>query len=33
MADLMSYLMLDKTINSGITKALESVTVVLESFE
>ena len=33
MADLMSYLMLDKTRNSDLAKALESVTVVLESFE
>ncbi len=32
-ADLMKYLMLDKAMNSGITKALESVTVVLDSFE
>jgi hypothetical protein len=29
----MKYLMLDKAMNSGITKALESVTVVLDSFE
>ncbi len=33
MADLMSYLMVDKTRNSDLAKALESVTVVLNSFE